>query len=339
MGFGSKFISKERFSVGLDIGTQSIKMVKLRLNREKTELCDFALEPAESDEVLAQTLKRIAQLQESKRANISLSGLSTVTRYVAFPKMSADELKQALKFEAQKHIPFTMDEVNIDAQIIKEGLADNKMLVLIAAAKKGAIEKRLEAMEEAAIKVNLVDIDSVALLNAFNFNYAAEITPKYKVTALLNVGFQISNLNIMETGIPHFSRDIHIAGHNFSQKIADVMGLDFNAGEKLKINAKNEAADKIKAAVDSVFTNLASEIRNSFDYYESQSTSSVEKIFLSGGGSKLYGFKDMLANFLGIAADYWDPFKEITLSAKADSAKVKESSPELAVAVGLALRQ
>ncbi|MBL7151595.1 MAG: type IV pilus assembly protein PilM [Candidatus Omnitrophica bacterium] len=339
MGFDFKFITKEKLSVGLDIGTQSIKMVSLRLDREKAELYDFALEPNQPQS-LSQALKRITQLQEAKRVNVSLSGLSTVTRYVAFPKMSAEELKQALKFEAQKHIPFTLNEVNMDAQIIKEGLADNKMLVLIAAVKKDAVERRLKDLEAAALKANLVDIDSIALLNAFNFNYAAELASKHKVTALLNVGSQASNLNIMESGVPRFSRDIHIAGHNFSQKIADVMGMDFNAGEKLKINAEKESADdKIKAAVEAVFTNLAGEIRNSFDYYESQSTSSVEKIFLSGGGSKLYGFKDMLANFLGITADYWDPFKAITLSAKTDSAKVQESSSELAVAVGLALRR
>lgn len=331
-------MGREKLSVGLDIGTQSIKMVKLKLGRDKQELCDFALEPSQP-QPLSQALKRIAQLSEVKRVNISFSGLSTVTRYVAFPKMNAEELRQALKFEAQKHIPFTLSEVNTDAQIIKEGLADNKMLVLIAAAKKDAVERRLKDLEEAALKANLVDIDSIALLNAFNFNYAAELLPKHKVVALLNVGSQISNLNIMESGVPRFSRDIHIAGGNFSQKIAEVMGLDFNAGEKLKINAEKEAADKIKAAIDSVFTNLAGEIRSSFDYYESQSTSSVEKIFLSGGGAKLYGFKDMLANVLGITADFWDPFKAITLSAKIDSAKVKETSPELAVAVGLALRQ
>ncbi|MDI6605879.1 MAG: type IV pilus assembly protein PilM [Candidatus Omnitrophota bacterium] len=338
MGFDFKFITKEKLSVGLDIGTQSIKMVSLRPDRDKQELCDFALEPSEP-QPLSQALKRIRQLQGAKRVNVCLSGLSTVTRYVVFPKMSAEELRQALKFEDQKHIPFTLSEVNMDAQIIKEGLADNKMLVLIAAAKKDAIERRLKDLEAADLKANLVEIDSIALLNAFNFNYAAELAPKHKVIALLNVGSQISNLNIMESGVPRFSRDIHIAGGNFSQKIADIMGLDFNAGEKLKINARIEAADKIKAAVESVFTNLASEIRSSFDYYESQSASSVEKIFLSGGGSKLYGFKDMLTNFLGITAEYWDPFKEIALSPTVDSAKVKESSPEMAVAVGLALRQ
>nr|MBC8436520.1 pilus assembly protein PilM [Candidatus Omnitrophota bacterium] len=115
MGFDFKFITKEKLSVGLDIGTQSIKMVSLRLDREKAELYDFALEPNQPQS-LSQALKRITQLQEAKRVNVSLSGLSTVTRYVAFPKMSAEELKQALKFEAQKHIPFTLNEVNMDAQ-------------------------------------------------------------------------------------------------------------------------------------------------------------------------------------------------------------------------------
>ncbi|MFH0762367.1 MAG: type IV pilus assembly protein PilM [Candidatus Omnitrophota bacterium] len=330
---------KEKLSVGLDIGAHSLKLVTLRLAGGKAELVDFALQPLETEGAIVPALKRMEHLQAAGGVNASLSGVATVTRYVTFPKMSADELRQALKFEAQKHIPFTMSEVNIDAQIIKEGLADNKMLVLLAAAKKEAIEKRLKGLQEASLKVNLMDIDSIALLNAFNFNYSGQTPPQCKVAALLNIGAQISNLSIMDAGIPHFSRDIHIAGGNFSQKIAEAMALDFNSAEKLKINARIEPADTIKAAVESVFANLAGEIRSSFDYYESQNASSVEGIFLSGGGSKLYGFKDMLAKSLGIAVDFWDPFKAIALSEKVDSAKVKECSPELAVAVGLALRQ
>jgi type IV pilus assembly protein PilM len=252
--------------------------------------------------------------------------------------MSENELKQALKFEAQKHIPFSIDEVNLDSFILKEDSPDNKMLVLIAAVKKDFMSQRLKLLEEAGIKVNLVDIDLLALANAFNFNYPQEDNPKYKAVALLNIGSSMSNLDILENGIPRLSRDIHIAGNNFTQKLMEVFSLDFKSAEELKINPDTQRAKSATAAVESVFANLATNIRTSFDYYESQGTTSVGKIFLSGGGSKFTGLKEMLANLMGTEVECWDPFKKIKLPNNMDSQKINALSGQLAVVVGLALR-
>lgn len=325
-------------TVGLDIGAQAVKLVKIKHDKEKSQLCAFALKNYAPGS-LGQALKEITQPLEVKNTVISLSGLSTVTRYVPFPKMSPAELKQALKFEAQKHIPFALSEVNLDAQIIKDDLPENKMLVLLVAAKKDAVGERLSALEQAGLKADAIDIDSVALINGFIFNNVSDAIPKYKVIALLNAGSEVSNLNILESATPHFSRDIHIAGRSFTQRLADILHIDFAAAEALKISPEKEMREKIKAAIEPVFVNLANELRTSFDYYESQSTASVERIFLSGGGAKFFAFKEMLAAALGIEADYWDPFKNINLSPEIDSAGLKEASSQLAVAAGLALRQ
>lgn len=329
-------VFKERITVGLDIGTHAIKIVKLKLLRDKVELCDFDLKPAQPD--LLDTLKNIKQLQDAKTVNTALSGPSTVIRYVSFPRMNKDELKQALRFEAQKHIPFSLAEINLDGCILKGDLPDNKMLVLIAAAKKESIDQRLKLMEDAGLKVNILDIDSLSLINAFNFNYSKDDELKHKTIALLNIGASISNLNILEDDLPRLSRDIHIAGNNLTQKIVDTLGLDVKSAEELKLNPDNQSLSKITATLESVLSNLANEIRLSLDYYESQSTSSVAKIFLSGGASKFSGLKGMLANILGIEVEYWDPLKQIILSSEIDSKEAETLSGQLAVAVGLALR-
>jgi len=330
--------SKERFSIGLDIGSSAIKIVKLKFIKDGVELCDFALEPAQVNP--AEALGKIKQSlsQALDIVNIGVSGSATVIRYVNFPEMNKDELKQALKFEAQKHIPFSIDEVNLDGYILKEALPDNKMLVLLAAVKKDLINQRLKLIEDAGFKAGIIDIDSVALCNAFSFNYQADENLKPKAAALLNIGSSISNLNILEGGAPRLSRDIHIAGSNFTQKLAEIFSLDFDSAEKLKLAPDKERADKVTVAVESVVTNLAGEIRTSFDYYESQSASSVVKIFLSGGGSKFPGLKDMLANFLGIEVEYWDTFRQINIAGSLPAQRIKELSGHLAVAVGLALR-
>ena len=168
--------SKEKFSAGLDIGAHSIKLVILKSHKDGAELCGFNIEPAELD--VAPVLKKLTESNNIKSVNISVSGSGTLIRYINFPKMQEAELKQALKFEAQKHIPFSINEVDIDACILRDNLPDNKMLILLAAVKKEFISKRMKVIEEAGLKLNIIDVDSAALVNAFNFNF-----PEYKTEA------------------------------------------------------------------------------------------------------------------------------------------------------------
>jgi type IV pilus assembly protein PilM len=209
------------------------------------------------------------------------------------------------------------------------------MLVLIAAAKKDFLNQRLKLLEELGVRVDGVDVDSLALINAFTFNYPQ--TDKTKTIALLNIGASFSNLSILEGSLPRLSRDIHIAGNNFTQKIADTLSLDFNSAQSLKINPQQEQAGKITPAFEAILSQLAAEIRTSFDYYESQSASSVGKIFLSGGGSLFAGLKEGLANVLGTEVDYWDPLKQITPAGNLDLSAISGNAARFAVAVGLAL--
>jgi len=327
--------SKDKFICGLDIGTSAIKLAKLKLAKDSAQLLSFSVAQADPD--LAGALKKIAQTHAVEAAHISFSGSSTVIRYVNFLKMNKDELRQALKFEAQKHIPFSVEEINFDSYILKDNLADSKMFVLLAAVKKDFLNQRKKILDAAGIRVSAIEIDSIALANAFSFNYSGDEDLKDKTVALLNIGASMSNLNIMENGIPCLSRDIHIAGNNFTQKISDILGVDVKAAENLKQEPDKETEPKLAAAVESIFARLAGEIRTSFDYYESQKTASVVKIFLSGGGSKFVGLKDALANLLGIEVEFWDPLKKITLAGSIDAQQAQKLSIQMAVATGLAL--
>lgn len=328
---------KEKSCAGLDIGTASTKLVKLKFSQAEAQLCGFVLQPNTRE--AGQALGQLARAQNISAANISLSGPSTLIRYINFPKMNYSELQQALKFEAQKHIPFAVEEVVLDACILKDSLPENKMLVLLAAVKKELVQARLKAMEEAGIKPALIDMDSLALMNCFNFNYPQQNGTPRKVIALVNIGASMTNVNILEDGIPRLSRDIHIAGTFFTQKLADIFSVDFNAAERMKLNPDPDKANKIAAAMESALTGLSAEIRTSFDFYESQSAMAVEKIYLSGGACASPRTREILAESLGIEVELWDPFKRIGLAKDIDAAGLKQASMQLAVAVGLALRK
>lgn len=329
--------AKETVSVGLDIGTSDIKFAKLKLGSADPELQDFAIEPVSLD--IAATLKNMAQAHGISKVNVSVSGQSVIMRYVNFPRMNENELSQALKFEAAKHIPFPPDDVNLDSFILKNDLPDNKMLVLLVAVKKDFLKQRLMAIETAGLKVKMVDTDSVALINMFNMQYPPEAggSTRVKATALINIGASDTNLNIVENGMPRLSRDIHIAGNNFTRKIADVFNFDIKAAESLKLKPQGDKISSISAAVESAAANLANEIRVSFDYYESQNASSVGRILLTGGGSKFTGLKDMLANLLGIEVEPWDSLKNINIAKNVDPEQLKLVSSSLTVSLGLAL--
>jgi type IV pilus assembly protein PilM len=181
-------------------------------------------------------------------------------------------------------------------------------------------------------------MDSLALINGFKFNYSDDEMLQNKTIALLNIGASISNLSILEQGVPFLSRDILLGGKSFTKKIASDLEIDFKAAEKAKEDIPKAKAEKIKSALEVVLTQLTTELRKSFDYYESQSVSSVEAVYISGGGSLLKDFQVNLNNLLGIDVKKWDPLKKVQLSPSVDFQMIKEGAAQLAVAIGLSMR-
>lgn len=317
--------AREKISVGLDIGKQTVKVVKLKSIKGKLELLNFDYQIVNSG--IDKVLRDIKNSWSIDTANIGFSGPATVIRYVNFPRMNPAEFKQALKYEAKKHIPFPITEVNCDGYILKDGLADNKMFVLIAAVRKEIVNERLKLMGDLGIKVNIIDMASLALSNAFTFNYTDAPELKDKSVALLNIGLSLINLNILENGIIHFSRDI-----NFD--LNSIVSADTNPQP-----APTVQQGAIVENVNSSLGRLADEIKPSFDYYESQKGVSIGKIFLSGETNKVVGFKEKLSEGLGVAVEYWDPLHRLDIAKGLDTTKLKGVASQLGIAIGLALRQ
>jgi type IV pilus assembly protein PilM len=356
---------KQTVSCGIDIGISSLKFVRLNCLKEKAELLGFALEQGVED--LPAALKRLKETYRIESAQVSLSGAATVTRYVAFPKMAYLDLMQALKFEAQKYIPFSLSDVNLDAHILRDDLSENKMLILLCAAKKDAVGQRLRLFEGAGIKINSLGIDALALVNSFAANRAHDEAASAKPAALLNIGAGASNLVILEGGMPRLSRDIHIGGNNFTQRLAEALNIGLKEAEQLKLNpdaplpavqpqpatapaegqaapaegqaapAAGQAPPKFEEIIEPVVNNLGAELRTSFDYYESQAAAAVTTVFLSGGSSALRGLKDALGSALGAKVELWEPFKGIPPASGVNAQELRLLQPRLAVAAGLAL--
>ncbi|MBU0549142.1 MAG: pilus assembly protein PilM [Candidatus Omnitrophica bacterium] len=309
--FKSRFSKQEdklKLSIGLDWGFSSLKMVVLESRDNNYILKDARIIALPSQDVKLSF--PLNDLDLSGGVNLGICGPNVVVRYIAMTKMKDEEFRNSLRYEAASHLPFPVEEVNLDGIILKE-LADNQMLAMLVAAKKDFINQRLKIFQESGIRVNILDIDSLALINAFNYSLSHKQDGSYPgAVALLNIGACVTNINILEDGIPHFSRDINVAGRDLTKQVSR----------------------------EATIAKFVSEIRKSFDYYEAGSTAVLKKIFLSGGGSLVPDLGSNLENFLGAQIEKWDAFSNFSFAPGIDEANIRQNSAQFAVAVGLALR-
>ncbi|MFA5338917.1 MAG: pilus assembly protein PilM [Candidatus Omnitrophota bacterium] len=297
--------NRTKVKVGIDIGTSSVKV--LALSRQKTggfQLDFFAVQSIDGDrskENVVETIKRAVAPSETKvqGVTIAVSGQGVVVRQVLFPKMSEGELKSALQFEAEKHIPFNISEVYIDAQVIDQNAEGNKMKVLIVASKKDLVDEYLGYVSGAELTAEAIDCDAIAVTNAFMFNNPG--LGKDKTVALLNIGASMTNVCILKNETLNFTRDIPV----------DVKSAD----------------------------TLENQVRLSFDYYENQFGKGIDGIYVSGGGAKETALLQRFSQAFGFEVSAWDPVKNLAVSPKIDTQALKDASGQLAVCVGLAIRR
>jgi len=307
------FSSQPKAGLGLDIGTTNIRLIQIKRKKETLEINSIAIQDIEGSP--AKTLKNLINSLklEAKAVSTNLSGQGVVMRYIEMPSMTSEELHSAIRFEAEKYIPFPVNEVILDAKVIKEQYKGNKMLVLLVAAKKELIQNRLNLLNSVGLEAAVIDIDSLAVVNAFNLfrskTPAEKKEEKPQPKALLNIEDSTACLSILEEELPVFSRDI----------ILTEKGISIERSESALIN-------------------LANEVRLSFDFYESQGNSPVLTLFLSGAIKKIQGLEMFLNQNLGAEVKTWNPISKITLNPGLDEGVFKDREGELAVVLGLALR-
>lgn len=375
----------KKVTVGLDIGSSMVKVVQLRRVGKGIELEKFAMEPifAGRDKKAAGTDVKQLKIEAAKRAIevagisakysvSSVSGESIIVRYIQLPDMPENELKNALKWEAEEYIPFRIDEVNLDSVILGKVAGESgKVDVLLVSAKKDLIIEHLNIIREIGLTPQIVDVDSFAFLNCFEQNHSPVATD---VVALVNIGAEVTNINIYMNGNSRFSRDISLAGDTITNAIATKMDMDFIKAENMKIaegapweqpaQAKPQETSSIIASirgtVDKItgeeigydsqeataqkiirnnLQNLLSEISRSIQFFENQAAGrTVQKVILGGGSSKMKNIIPFFSKELGLPVEIIDPLRRITVK---DSliGGVTAAQEHLGVGIGLALRK
>jgi len=346
------FFDKKKDLIGIDIGSTSIKLVKLKGTKGSYELEYVGIAPLPPEAIVDNSLmdtsavvdglKSLFQglgITELKDAASSVAGNSVIIRKISLAAMSPEVLEDEIQWEAEQYIPFDINDVNIDFQALDPDDNDpSKMNVLLVASKKDIINDYLSVFAEAGLKLVLVDVDAFAVQNAFEMNY--ELSPD-EVYALVNIGASMMNLNVVRGGVSLFTSDVQVGGGIFTEEIQRKRGISSEEAEKLKVSVTSLSPPDLLESIARINETLSMEIRRSLDFYNSNAVEGkITKVILSGGGCKTYNLVESIAARLNLPVEVLNPFSQLKFNKKKfEKAFLDEIAPIMTVAVGLASRR
>ncbi|HSF30741.1 MAG TPA: type IV pilus assembly protein PilM [Candidatus Tectomicrobia bacterium] len=342
---------------GIDIGSHAIKLVRFSFTDGASQLLNLAMLPIPPDSIadgvigdipaVQGALQRLIELEKiaDKDVALALSGHSVIVKKVQMVRMSEAELANAMPYEAEQHIPFDVYDVNTDFQILTPAeVSDGKsgqMDVLLAAARKGRVEELSLVAQGANLNPVVIDVDMLALINAFELNYPDDI--HRHVISLVHLGASMMTVLILKDGLSTFQRDITLGGNQYTAALQKALPLGREEAEALKLGARpwRQAESNVLAVLHKVTEEVVTEIQRSFEFYlASASDEPIEKVYVSGGCSRLKGLAQVLSSRLRLPVEPLNPFRRIAISEEwFDLDYVNDIGPMVAVAAGLALRK
>jgi len=347
--------AKPRTVVGLDIGSSAVKAVEVKPAGKGYKVTAFGIEPVPPDAIVdgaiidagsvAEAIRRVFDGNKAFKAKdvcASLSGNAVIVKKITLPVMTENELAESIYWEAEQYIPFDIQDVNLDYQILDPGTGPNSrgsMDVLLVAAKKEKIGDYTNVISQAGRTPVIVDVDAFALQNAFEVNYGLDAG---RVVVLLNAGASAININILQGDQSVFTRDISMGGNAYTEAVQKELDLPFDAAEQLKKGIPVDGAtfEEAQPVLHAVSENVLLEIQKTFDFFKaSASTDHIDRIMLSGGASRVDGFHQLVQERFNTPVEDFDPFRAVTWDAKKLGGEPADMAPSAAVAVGLALRK
>ncbi len=342
---------KSREIVGIDIGSSSVKLAQLAEHKGAYTLKNVGILPLPSEAIVDNSLMDTTSIVETIRdlvkslgtratdAACSISGNSVIIRKISLPAMTPEELEDQIAWEAEQYIPFDINDVNLDFDILDADLsATGKMTVLLVASKKEIINEFVSVFNEAGLNLVVVDVDSFAVQNIFELNYAPS---EDEVVALINIGANIMNLNVIKGGISLFTRDVQMGGNLYTEEIQRQFAVSGEDAERIKITSDFPDKARLQDIMSRVSETLSLEIHRSLDFYNSTAEDQkIGKVYLSGGCAKVLNLAEVVSQRLGLPVELLNPLRNISYNeAEFDPEYLQEISPLIAVAAGLAMRR
>jgi type IV pilus assembly protein PilM len=338
--------------VGLDIGSSSVKAVELTKKGSALQLLNMGFENLQTDTVVDGQIMELNNVSNvisnifnehqirTPRVAAGVSGHSVIVKNIVLPAMSQEELQESFSWHAEEHIPFDIADVNLDYELTSK--STESLHVLMAACKSDKIANVKQAIQLAGKHPVIIDVDAFALQNCYEVNYQPKAG---EIVALLNIGAATMNINILNGTRSVFARDASVGGSQYTSLLQKELGLSFEQAEGVKRGMPLPDGIEprpIQPIIETVSDILALEVKKTIDFYRAtaaEGDTTIQKILLAGGGSKLPGLSDYLSRRFEIPVEVFNPFRQIEVdNKKFDPDYMREIIPEMAVAVGLALR-
>lgn len=333
--------------LAVDLGSSAVKMLEVHREQDDFVITGFSRVELAPDsnrgEAIAECLRR--GKFGSKRAVVSVSGKAVVVRFLTMPRMTNEELQRAVLFEAEKYIPWPVDETQIDAVSLGDVPSDDataapEMRVLLVAGKKSFVADQAQLLLDQGLSPIAVDIDGLSIASAFELHGKIAGTQSGSgSTAIVDIGSSKTSVTILNGGTPRFIREIDSGGYDMTQAVSRRLALEPFEAERVKCNPGDRVAE-VNGAMAAAISDLANELNLSFDYFEHQGDGSVESVQVSGGASSIASIAEVIEKATGKKTHVWNPIEGLKVRPDGlDVDELNSRAPSLAVAVGLASRE
>jgi type IV pilus assembly protein PilM len=351
-------IPKKNQIVGIDIGSHSIKVAEIEDTAKGMILKNFGTIGLPQDAILEGSIKEMEivsaalgnLLQNLKIKNrnvaLSISGYSVIVKKITIPRKEEKDLEESIQGEAEQYIPFDINDVNLDFQVLYSGEEEleeegkeSYMDVLLVAAKKDIVEEYISLLHLTELNPAILDIDAFALQNAFEISDHEQSG----CHALVHIGAQHLTINVIKDGVSIFTRDSSYGGSQITSEIQKKLNISYQEAERIKLGAKPFATEQrsdIEETFSGTVTRWGQEIKRALDFVATTFTDiKVENILLTGGSSLIPGLSKYLGLETGLKIETLNPFANMEIREKSfDTGYLNYSAPIAPIAIGLALR-
>lgn len=335
-------------TVGLDIGSGLIKVVAIDHGKEPV-LSKVGVAPVLQDAIVEGEIMDPGVVGDAIRSAFEAAGLKQKRvvaavggRDVIIKKIQVDRMKESdaadvVRWEAQQHVPFDIEGVQLDFQVLDPDGEGVQMDVLLVAAKRELVENRAALLSDAGLDPVVVDVDAFALHNAFEVSYPEAMQG---VAAMIHIGHEVTNVNILQEGVPLLTRDLSVGTRKFREDLQRERGMSVEDADRL-LQGFERSPDLdpfVKSRGEEIGVGV--ERAGAFLASASRDAGQIQRVYCSGGGARIPGLADALAERLRLQVEVADPLKGLSIKDGAfGSLAVDEVGPLLTLAVGLALRK
>jgi type IV pilus assembly protein PilM len=334
--------------IGLDLGSSAVKVTQVRKSRSGFQLLNFGIEPVPPDTIVDGAILNHSGVVDAVRALFSrlkikqkevalaISGNALIIKKIFVPAMTADELEEQVPWEAEHHIPFNKNDVEIDYQALGGKNAQGQMELLLVAAKKEVVADYAAVAREASLAPVVVDVAAFAVQNAFEAAYGQP----QGVVALVNVGASLSNINILTRGQTSFTRDVATGGNAFTDDIKRMLGVSSDEAEAMKVAfTEGDANQDVARALAQTAQQMAGEFQKSLDFFlASHPDTRIDKVYLSGGSARVPTLLQAIEQRARVEVEVMDPFRQSSAPPHLDQSFLRTHGAQAAASLGLALR-